>query len=109
MVFIFMKRTLRFSIILAAALAVVPFLPLYIERTMLRSWRVDRAGDVVEWGWKISTLKSYWSNYYHFSRGQNPGLWLGVNLLLAFTYALVIALIIDRVLAYLNGRERRIR
>src|SRR5215210_129095 len=99
-----MKRTLRFAVVLAAALAVVPFLPLYIERTMLRSWRVDRVGDVIEWGWKICTLKSYWSNYRYFSREQNPGLWLGVNLALAFTYALVIALIVDRALA---RRKRR--
>jgi hypothetical protein len=76
---------------------------------MLRSWRVDHVGDVIEWGWKICTLKSYWSNYSHFSREQKPGWWLGVNLLLAFTYALVIALIVDRVLARLKGREECIR
>ena len=104
-----MKRTLRFSIVLAAALAVVPFLPLYIERTMLRSWRVDHVGDTVEWGWKICTLASYWSNYSRFSRGQNPALWLGVNLALAFTYALVIALVVERVLVHLNGRDGHIR
>ena len=94
-----MKRTLRFFIALVAALAVVPFLPLYIERTMLRSWRVDHVGDVIEWGWKICTLDSYWSNYRYFRREQNPALWLGVNLALAFIYALVIALIVDRVIA----------
>jgi len=104
-----MKRIYRFAIFLVAALAVVPFLPLYIQRTMLRSWRVDRAGDMVEWGWRISTLKSYWSNYNHFSREQNPALWLGVNLMLAFIYALVVALIIDRFLVYLKGRKTRIR
>jgi hypothetical protein len=104
-----MKRTVRFVIVLVAALVVVPFLPLYIERTMLRSWRVDRVGDVIEWGWKICTLESYWSNYNHFSREQNPAWWLGVNLALAFTYAMVIALIVARVLARLKGRERRIR
>ena len=94
-----MKRTLRFSIVLAAALVVVPFLPLYIERTMMRSMLVDHVGDVIEWGWKLCTLDSYWSNYRYFRREQNPALWLGVNLALAFTYALLIALIVDRVLA----------
>jgi hypothetical protein len=103
------KGTLRFYILLVAAFAVVPFLPLYIERTMLRSWRVDRVGDVIEWGWKLSTLVSYWSNYRYFSRQQNPALWLGVNLALAFAYALVIALIVDRVMAHLKGREGRNR
>lgn len=104
-----MKRTLRFSIVFVAALAVVPFLPLYIERTMLRSWRVDRVGDVIEWGWQICTLESYWSKYRYFRPEQNPALWLGVNLALAFTYALVMAFIVDRVLAYLKGRAGRIR
>ena len=104
-----MKRTLRFVIVLLAALVVVPFLPLYIERTLLRSWRVDRVGDVIEWGWKIRTLKSYWSNYNHFSREQDPAWWLGVNLALAFIYALVVALVVDRVLACLKRREGSIR
>ena len=104
-----MKRTLRFTIILVAALAVVPFLPLYIERTMLRSWQVDRVGDVVEWGWKICTLESYWSNYRYFRPEQNPAWWLGVNLALAFTYALVIALIVDQVLMWLKGRKGSLR
>src|SRR2546430_16508416 len=102
-----MKRTLRFSIVLAAALAVVPFLPLYIERTMVRSWRVDHVGDVIEWGWKICTLGSYWSNYRYFRPEQNPALWLGVKLALAFTYALLIALIIYRVLVRRKRREVR--
>jgi hypothetical protein len=93
-----MTRPLRFSIVLAAALAVVPFLPLYIERTMMRSMVVGHAGDVIEWGWKIRTLSDFWANYRYFGRGQNPAMWLGVNLALAFIYALVIALIVDRVI-----------
>ena len=76
---------------------------------MLRSWRVDRVGDAIEWGWKLCTLKSYWSNYRYLRPEQNPGLWLGVNILLALAYALLIALIVDRVLARLGGREVRIR
>jgi hypothetical protein len=93
-----MKRTLRFSIVLAAALAVVPFLPLYIKRTMMRSMVVGHAGDVIHWGWKISTLVDYWSNYRYTSQSQSPAIWLGVNLALAFTYALAIAFIVDRLL-----------
>jgi hypothetical protein len=94
-----LKRPLRFSIVFAAALAVVPFLPLYMERTMLRSMVVGHAGDVIEWGWKIRTLADYWSDYRYFNREQNPAMWLGVNIALALIYALVIALIVDRVLA----------
>jgi hypothetical protein len=94
-----MKRTLRFSLVLAAALAVVPFLPLYIERTMMRSMVIGHAGDVIEWGWRVRTLADYWSDYKYFTREQEPAMWLGVNLVLAFIYALVIALIVDRILA----------
>lgn len=93
----------------AVALALVPFFPLYIERTMLRSWRVDHAGDVIEWGWKLCTLRSYWSDYNYFRPEQNPKLWLGVNLALALTYALVIALILDRALARVGRGGMRAR
>lgn len=97
------KRTLRFSIVLVVALVVVQFLPLYLERTMMRSMRVGHAGDVIEWGWRLGTLVNYWSNYRYTRPGQNPAL-LGVNLALAFTYALVIAIIVDRILV---RRKRR--
>lgn len=76
---------------------------------MLRSWQVERAGDVIEWGWKVCTLESYWSNYRYFRPEQNPAWWLGVNLVLAFIYALLIALIVDRVLMRLMVRQGRLR
>jgi hypothetical protein len=98
-----MKRPLRFLLTLAVALGFVPFLPLYLERTMMRSWRMDHAGDIIEWGWKICSLREYWSDYPYISPEQNPAFWLAVNLVLAFAYALIIALIIDRVLV----RRRR--
>lgn len=71
---------------------------------MLRSWRVDRVVDVIECGWKLCTLKSYWSNYRYLRPEQNPGLWLGVNILLALAYALLVALMFDRVMACLRGK-----
>lgn len=100
-----MKRRLRFVIMLAVALVVVPFLPLYIERTMMRSWHMDRRGDLIEWGWKICSLSTFWSDYSHLSRKQEPAFWLSVNLALAFVYALVIAVGIDQFLA--RRRRRR--
>ncbi|MGB7924324.1 MAG: hypothetical protein WCF57_13860 [Pyrinomonadaceae bacterium] len=100
-----MKRLLRFALVLAAALALVPFLPLYIERTMMRSWLVNPAGTLVEWGWRIRTLSSYWADYAHFSPEQRPALWLAVNIALAFIYATVIAFIVDYLLA---RRERSV-
>jgi len=65
----------------------------------MRSWRVDHVGDVIEWGWVFCTLSSYWADLNYITQEQDPLLWLGVNLALALTYALVIALIVDRVLA----------
>jgi hypothetical protein len=100
-----MKRRFRFAIVLVAALAVVPFLPLYIERTMVRSWQVNHGGDVIEWGWQLRTLASFCSNYSYLRPEQQPALWLGVNLALGFTYALVIALAIDRLFARRQRRE----
>src|SRR6266550_122623 len=100
-----MRRSLRFIIMLAVALAFVPFLTLYLERTMMRSWQVDHAGDVIEWGWKVCTLNTFWSDYNYLRREQNPALWLTVNLALAFIYALVITLGIDQFLARRKGPE----
>jgi hypothetical protein len=99
-----MKRTLRFVIILAVALAAVPFVPLYIERTMLRSWRMDHKADLIEWGWKICSLSTFWSDYIHLSREEAPAFWLKVNLGLALIYALVIAFGIDQ---FFTRRRRR--
>jgi hypothetical protein len=82
--------------VLIAALIFVPFLPLYIERTMIRSWRVDQSPDIIDWGWTIRTLTSYWSDYNYLAPEQQPVLWLGVNLALGFIYALVIAFVIDQ-------------
>jgi hypothetical protein len=90
---------------LIAALVIAPFLPFYIERTMVRSWRVDHTGDTIEWGWKICTLKGYWSDYNYLSPEQRPALWLGVNLALALIYALLITIIIDQIIARMKRRE----
>lgn len=100
-----MKRLLRFVLVLALALALVPFLPLYIERTMLRSFRTGQLGDLIEWGWKICSLSEYWSNYRYISREQNPAFWLSVNLGLAIVYAVVIAVCVD--LLFRFWRRRR--
>lgn len=100
-----MKRLLRCIILFAAALAFVPFLPLYIERTMMRSWRVDHAGDIIEWGWALRTLTGYWSDYRYFTREQDPAFWLKVNLALALFYALLIMFGLDRLIAGLKRRR----
>ena len=98
-----MKRLLRFVIMLAVALGIVPFLPVYIERTMLRSWLMNPPGTLIEWGWKVCSLKEYWSDYPYIKREQKPAVWLAVNLTLAFIYALIITVGIDQ---FLTRRKR---
>ena len=91
---------------LAVALAFVPFLPLYIERTMMRSWRMDHHADMIEWGWKICSLREYWADYQYITREQSPAFWLGVNIALALVYAALIALIVD--LLFARRRRKRV-
>ena len=102
-----MKRSIRIIITFAVLLIGVPFLPLYIERTMLRSWRVDRLGDEITWGWKLCSLIDYWNNYHYQTSYQNPGFWLKVNIALAILYALVLTLVIDQVWKMISRRRMR--
>lgn len=104
-----MERRLRFLILLVAALALVPFLPFYVERTLVRSYQVGRAGDAVEWGWRLRTLTGYWSDYIYLRPEQHPALWLGVNLALSLGYALVLAVGLNWLVARLKrqGGARR--
>ena len=102
-----MKRVARLVISFALALVVTPFLPLYVERTMLRSWRVDRVGDQIDWGWKITSLNDYWSNYHYMAREQLPALWLTLDIALAVLYALMFAVALDLVFARVKKRKAK--
>ncbi len=99
-----MKHTIRFFTLFIAALLLVPFLPLYIERTMTRS-QMESGGDIISWGWKFRTLYSFWSDYKYFRPEENFFFWLALNLALACLYALVITLCVALLLAY---RKRRV-
>lgn len=102
-----MKRVVRFVVVLALSLSFVPFLPLYLERTMLRSWRVDRVGDQIDWGWKLTSLVDYWSRYNYMTREQRPALWLALDIALAVLYALIFAAVIDRLFAWAGKARSR--
>lgn len=90
----------------AVGLAVVSFLPLYIERTMTHVMFAHRGGGAIEWGWKICTLRSFCLNYHYLRREQNPAFWLTVNLALAFVYAWLIAFCVETFLARKALRAR---
>jgi hypothetical protein len=100
-----MKRMVRLIVLFVLALPFVPFLPLYIERTLLRSWRVDRAGDQIDWGWKLTSLVDYWSDYNYMQREQRPSLWLQIDIALAIVYALLFAIALDQVFAWRQKRK----
>ncbi len=90
----------------AVGLAVVSFLPLYIERTMTHVMFAHGGGGAIEWGWKICTLRSFCLNYHYLRREQNPALWLTVNVALAITYALLEAFFVEIFLARKARRTR---
>lgn len=74
------------------SLVLVSFLPLSIERTMTHVMFADGSGGAIHWGWKRSTLRSYWADYRYLRREQKPAMWLGVNVGLALSYATLITL-----------------
>jgi hypothetical protein len=102
-----MKRPLRFAIIFGVALAVALFLPLFVEKTMTEVMYADGSGGAIEWGWKRCTLTGFWSDYHYLRPEQGRARWLTVNVGLALTYALAIALILHLILR--NTTDRRSR
>ncbi|HEX4640688.1 MAG TPA: hypothetical protein VH252_04840 [Chthoniobacterales bacterium] len=80
-----------FRVLFVVVLAVVCFLPVYVERTITEVMFADGSGGAIQWGWKRCTLRDYCAEYRYMRREQNPALWLGVNIALALAYASVIA------------------
>lgn len=88
----------RFAVVFAVALTFVSLLPLYVERTMTHVMFADGNGGAIEWGWKLCTLRDFFSDYRYFRHHPHPALWIALNIALALTYALVIALLLNRLL-----------
>jgi hypothetical protein len=97
-----MKSPFRFAIMLAVALAFVPFLPLYVEQTMTELMFADGSGGAIKWGWKLCTLKTFLLDYRYFRHQPHPELWIALNVGLALAYAMVIAFFVALIL----GRRR---
>jgi len=91
-----MLRVLRFIAVLVVALGGLPFLPLFLERTMMRSQYVGRIGDVITTGFALRTLFGFWQDFRYMRSEQYPGLFLVLNVCLLLTYASFIALGVDR-------------
>jgi hypothetical protein len=91
-----MKRPLPFPVLFVLALTFVSLLPLYIERTMTHIMFADGSGGTVEWGWKLCTLRTFFSDYRYFRHNPHPDLWIAMNVILTLSYALIIALLLSR-------------
>ena len=98
-----MKRPYRFAASFALAVAIVSFLPLYVERTLTHVMFAHGTGTI-EWGWRRCSLSEFWSVRHYMGPEQEPALWLAVNVALAVTYALLITLVIDQ---FLSRNENR--
>lgn len=93
-----MKRPLPFAAVFVLASAIVTSLPLYLERTMTHVMFAHGGGGTIEWGWKLCTLRTFFSDYRYFRHNPHPELWIAMNVALALLYALLIALTVNRVL-----------
>lgn len=93
------KQPRRFLGTLVAALVILPFLPVCIERTMTRSFHSGSGGDTISWGWELLSLIRFLSDYRYIRPEQQPAVWLTVNIALLLIYAIAIAVAADRVLA----------
>jgi hypothetical protein len=97
-----MKRP-PFPVLFAISLALVALLPLYVEQTMTRVMYVGGHGDAIEWGWKLCTLQTFFSDYRYFRHHPHPELWIALNVALALIYASLVALIANRALRAKTG------
>ena len=93
----------RFAVLFAVALTVVALLPLYVEQTMMHVMFADGSGGAIEWGWKVCTLRTFFSDYRYFRHNPHPALWIALNIGLAFIYAFLIALLLNR---FLGGKPK---
>ena len=92
-----MKRP-PFAVLFSISLAFAALLPLYVEQTMTRVMYVGGQGDAIEWGWKLCTLRTFFSDYRYFRHHPHPELWIALNVALALSYASVAALVANRAL-----------
>ncbi len=101
----FTKRIWQFGVLFFAALPIISFLPLFIERTMIRSQVMGNGGDVIHYDWKIRTLYGFLSNYKYFRPEEYFSFLLAVNLILACIYALIVALVIVLLVAIIKNQK----
>jgi hypothetical protein len=90
----------RFAVVFAVALTFVALMPLYVEQTMTHVMFADGSGGTVEWGWKLCTLRTFFSDYRYFRHNPHPELWIALNVALALGYASIATLIANVALRF---------
>lgn len=93
-----MTRPVPFTVLFVISLVLVSLLPLYLEQTMTRVMFADGSGGAIEWGWKLCTLRTFFSDYRYFRHHPGPELWIALNITLAFIYASALACLLRRLL-----------
>lgn len=94
-----MNRRIPFAAVFVVCLALVSFLPLYVERTMTHVMFADGSGGAIWWGWKRCTLREYSATYRYMRPEQKPALWLALDVALALGYASVTAFVASRLIS----------
>lgn len=91
-----MRRGVRLGLVFGVALAGLPFLPLYIERTMVRAQHTGLVDDVITMGYAVRTLYGFWDDFGYMRREQHAPLFLALNVGLLLVYAGLVAFGVDR-------------
>ena len=61
----------------------------------------------IDWGWKLTSLTDYWSNYNYMAREQRPALWFTIDIALGLVYALIVAFGLDQLFGWLKKRKTK--
>ena len=91
-----MRPTPRFFAVFALSCVGLPFLPLYLERTMVRSQLSGRQGDRIDLGVSARTLRGFLSDRRYMRPEQQPEIFLALNVTLMMGYATAIGVLATR-------------
>ena len=91
-------KILKFAAVFVPVLAFVPFLPLYIVQSVTNS-QMSEGGDVITRRLTYTTLYNFLSHYNYSFWYESSFFWVALNTGLAFLYALLVTLAINRVFA----------
>lgn len=86
-----MRSSLRFALCLLPSLTLVSLLPIYPRRLMTRSHASGHAGDIIEYGFELTSVPGFFDDFQYMRPEQHPTLNLVAVLLLAGLLASAVA------------------